>query len=191
MTKQESKLEEYRMLRDEIQNCVERDNSLATFMVTAVSTILTFAISANLQVPFLFLISFCIIIPFTGRISHYKTNVARISAYLIVFLEPNMDVKYETRNSQVKSSKSKFSRILVAMRNYVGFLLGILSYIIYLVEYQNKIGFTNALDILFGILPIFLLIVVFLLDKSIDNVPKQKAVWIKNWENLKESKRKN
>ena len=191
MSEQESKLEEYRMLRDEIQNCVERDNSLATFMVTAVSTILTFAITANLQVPFLFLISFCIIIPFTGRISHYKTNVARISAYLIVFLEPNMDVKYETRNSQVKSSKSKFSRFLVAMRNYVGFLLGILSYIIYLVEYQNKIGFTNALDILFGILPIFLLIVVFFLDKSIDNVPKQKAVWIKNWENLKESKRKN
>ncbi len=191
MSEQESKLEEYRMLRDEIQNCVERDNSLATFMVTAVSTILTFAITANLQVPFLFLISFCIIIPFTGRISHYKTNVARISAYLIVFLEPNMDVKYETRNSQVKSSKSKFSRFLVAMRNYVGFLLGILSYIIYLVEYQNKIGFTNALDILFGILPIFLLIVVFFLDKSIDNVPKQKAVWIKNWENLKKTKIKN
>lgn len=190
MSEQESKLEEYRMLRDEIQNCIERDNSLATFMVTAVSTILTFAITANLQVPFLFLISFCIIIPFTGRISHYKTNVARISAYLIVFLEPNMDVKYETRNSQVKSSKSKFSRFLVAMRNYVGFLLGILSYIIYLVEYQNKIGFTNALDILFGILPIFLLIVVFFLDKSIDNVPKQKAVWIKNWENLKKTKLK-
>ena len=60
MTEQESKLEEYKMLRDEIQNCIERDNSLATFMVTAVSTILTFAITANLQVPFLFLISYTV-----------------------------------------------------------------------------------------------------------------------------------
>ena len=184
MEEQESKLEEYKMLREEIQNCVERDNSLVTFMVTAVSTILTFAISANLQVPFLFLISFCIIIPFTGRISHYKTNVARISAYLIVFLEPEMDIKYETRNSMVKSAKSKISKLLVAMRNYVGLLLGILSYAIYLVEYNNKIGFFNWWDWIFGILPVIFLILIFLMDKKIDNVQQEKAKWIENWKQL-------
>ena len=183
MDSQESKVEEYKMLREEIQNCVERDNSLATFMVTAVSTILTFAISANLQVPFLFRI----IIPFTGRISHYKTNVARISAYLIVFLEPEMDVKYETRNSIVKSAKSKISKLLVAMRNYVGLLLGILSYAIYLVEYNNKIGFSNWWDWVFAILPIFFLILIFFMDKKIDNVPQEKAKWIENWKQLKEN----
>lgn len=188
MEEQESKLEEYKMLREEIQNCVERDNSLVTFMVTAVSTILTFAISANLQVPFLFLISFCIIIPFTGRISHYKTNVARISAYLIVFLEPEMDIKYETRNSMVKSAKSKISKLLVAMRNYVGLLLGILSYAIYLVEYNNKIGFFNWWDWIFGILPVIFLILIFLMDKKIDNVPQEKAKWIESWKQLKETK---
>ena len=187
MDRQESKVEEYKMLREEIQNCVERDNSLATFMVTAVSTILTFAISANLQVPFLFLISFCIIIPFTGRISHYKTNVARISAYLIVFLEPEMDVKYETRNSMVKSAKSKISKLLVAMRNYVGLLLGILSYAIYLVEYNNKIGFSNWWDWVFTILPIFFLVLIFFMDKKIDSVPQEKAKWIENWKQLKEN----
>ncbi len=186
MEEQESKLEEYKMLREEIQNCVERDNSLVTFMVTAVSTILTFAISANLQVPFLFLISFCIIIPFTGRISHYKTNVARISSYLIVFLEPEMDIKYETRNSMVKSAKSKISKLLVAMRNYVGLLLGILSYAIYLVEYNNKIGFFNWWDWIFGILPVIFLILIFLMDKKIDNVQQEKAKWIENWKQLKE-----
>ena len=186
MEEQESKLEEYKMLREEIQNCIERDNSLATFMVTEVSTILTFAISANLQVPFLFLISFCIIIPFTGRISHYKTNVARISAYLIVFLEPKMDVKYETRNSMVKSAKSRISKLLIAMRNYVGLLLGILSYAIYLVEYNNKIGFSNWWDCIFCILPIFFLILIFFMDKKIDSVPQEKAKWIENWKKLKE-----
>ena len=184
MDEQESKLEEYKMLREEIQNCVERDNTLVTFMVTAVSTILTFAITANLQVPFLFLISFCIIIPFTGRISHYKTNVARISSYLIVFLEPEMDIKYETRNSMVKSAKSKISKLLVAMRNYVGLLLGILSYAIYLVEYNNKIGFFNWWDWIFGILPVIFLILIFLMDKKIDNVQQEKAKWIENWKQL-------
>lgn len=187
MNSQESKIEEYKMLRDEIQNCVERDNSLATFMVTAVSTILTFAISANLQVPFLFLISFCIIIPFTGRISHYKTNVARISAYIIVFLEPEMDVKYETRNSMVKSTKSRISKVLIAMRNYVGLLLGILSYAIYLVEYSSKIGFYNWQDWIFAILPVFFLVLIFFMDKKIDSVPQEKAKWIENWKQLREN----
>ncbi len=187
MDEQESKVEEYKMLRDEIQNCVERDNSLATFMVTAVSTILTFAISANLQVPFLFLISFCIIIPFTARISHYKTNVARISAYLIVFLEPNMDVKYETRNSKVKSSKSRISKLLIAMRNYIGFLLGSLSYAIYVVEYCNKLGINHWWDIMFMILPIIFLVLIFFMDKQIDSVPKEKAKWIENWNQVEKN----
>lgn len=81
----EELLEEYKMLKDEIQNCVERDNSLSTFMVTAVATILTFAISANLQLPFLFLISFCIIIPFSARIAHYKGNVQEL-VHILLFI---------------------------------------------------------------------------------------------------------
>ena len=100
--KTENELEEYILLKEEIQKCIDRDNSLATFMVTAVASILTFAISANLQIPFLFLISFCILIPFTSRISHYKTNVSRISAYIIVFCESELDIAYESRNSKVK-----------------------------------------------------------------------------------------
>ena len=57
-------------------------------------------------------------------------NVARISAYLIVFLELQMDIKYETRNGRAKSAKGRTSKIFVAMRNYMGTLLGILSYAI-------------------------------------------------------------
>ena len=140
---EEEKLEEYKMLRDEMQNCIERDNSLTTFMVTAVATILTFAISANLQVPFLFLISFCIIIPFSARIAHYKGNVARISAYTIVFLESEMNIKYETRNILAKPKKTKKSKLLISMRNYIGFWLGLISYAVYVAEYINNIGCKN------------------------------------------------
>ena len=182
---EEEKLEEYKMLREEMQNCIERDNSLATFMVTAVATILTFAVSANLQVPFLFLISFCIIIPFSARLAHYKGNVARISAYTIVFLEKEMSIKYETRNILAKPKKTKKSKLLISMRNYVGFWLGFISYIIYLVEYINKIGIAGFWNILFCVLPVFLLILVFAIDRKIDNLPKEREKWIQIWEQLK------
>lgn len=184
----ENKLEEYKLLKEEIQNCVERDNNLATFMVTAVSTILTFAVSANLQVPFLFLISFCILIPFTSRISHYKTNVARISAYIIVFLEKDLGISYEDRNSKVKFKKTKSSKLLGALRNYIGFLLGVLSYVIYVVEYYNKLGLSNILDYLLCILPVSLLVLLFFMNKKIDSVPQEKKKWIEAWTKLKEEK---
>lgn len=182
---EEELLEEYKMLRDEIQNCVERDNTLSTFMVTAVATILTFAISANLQVPFLFLISFCIIIPFSARIAHYKGNVARISAYIIVYLESKLNIKYETRNVQVKNPNSKKSKLLISMRNYVGLWLGVISYAIYIVEYIQKIGLNSVADFTFCILPIILIVIIFITDRKIDNISKARNTWI---EIFKESK---
>lgn len=182
----EELLEEYKMLREEIQNCVERDNSLSTFMVTAVATILTFAISANLQLPFLFLISFCIIIPFSARIAHYKGNVARISAYIIVYLETELNIKYETINIQVKNPSSKNSKLLISMRNYVGLWLGIISYAIYLEEYIQKVGLNRVFDFIFCISPVILLILTFIIEKKIDNVPSTRNVWIEIFKNNKE-----
>lgn len=186
---EEENLEEYKMLRDEMQNCIERDNTLTTFMVTAVATILTFAISANLQVPFLFLISFCIIIPFTARIAHYKGNVARISAYIIVFLETEMNIKYETRNILAKPEKTKKSKLLISMRNYIGFWLGLISYAVYVAEYINNIGIQGFWNIVFCITPVVLLILTIFLDKKIDSLPKERKRWIETWENLKKEQK--
>lgn len=186
---EEENLEEYKMLRDEMQNCIERDNTLTTFMVTAVATILTFAISANLQVPFLFLISFCIIIPFTARIAHYKGNVARISAYIIVFLETEMNIKYETRNILAKPEKTKKSKLLISMRNYIGFWLGLISYAVYVAEYINNIGIQGFWNIVFCIIPVVLLILTIFLDKKIDSLPKERKRWIETWENLKKEQK--
>ena len=172
-----------------MQNCIERDNTLTTFMVTAVATILTFAISANLQVPFLFLISFCIIIPFTARIAHYKGNVARISAYIIVFLETEMNIKYETRNILAKPEKTKKSKLLISMRNYIGFWLGLISYAVYVAEYINNIGIQEFWNIVFCIIPVVLLILTIFLDKKIDSLPKERKRWIETWENLKKEQK--
>lgn len=182
-------LEEYKMLRDEIQNCVERDNTLATFMVTAVATILTFAISANLQVPFLFLISFCIIIPFSARLAHYKENVARISAYMIVYLEPKLEINYETDTIAAKNPNSKKSLVMISMRNYVGFWLGAISYIIYVEQYLNKVGLKSIIDFLCLGLPIILLYITYVIDKRIDSVSKIRKNWLEVFTNQKKSKK--
>ena len=76
---------EYEMLHGEI----ELQNNLLIFMVTATVTIITIAVkSKNLL---LYLFPFFIIIPTMNRIAYYKKAIARISAYMIVFLEPKLN----------------------------------------------------------------------------------------------------
>lgn len=182
----DEKLEEYKMLREEVQNCIERDNTLSTFMVTAVATILTYAISSNLQVPFLFLISFCIIIPFSARLAHYKSNVARISAYMIVYLENELSIKYETRAIKYKNPNNSKSKFIISMRNYVGMWLGMISYVVYVVEFINRIGCESWQHIAGIIIPMFLLYITFKIDKRLDSVPKERNEWIKVYEEARQ-----
>lgn len=64
------------------------------------------------------------------------------------------------------------------MRNYVGLWLGIISYAIYLEEYIQKIGLNNIFDFIFCILPVLLLILTFIIDRKIDNVPATRNIWL-------------
>ena len=84
-----------------------------------------------------------------------------------------------------KPKKTKKSKLLISMRNYVGFWLGFISYIIYLVEYINKIGIAGFWNMLFCVLPVFLLILVLETDRKIDNLPKEREKWKQTWEQLK------
>lgn len=64
-------------------------NNLLTFSFTAVLAVLGIAFSntgsENLIPPFLYLLPFCLIIPFTARITYYRMSGAHIESFLNVF----------------------------------------------------------------------------------------------------------
>lgn len=87
---------EYEMLHGEIEKKIELQNNLLIFMVTATGTAVQ---SKNLL---LYLFPFFIIIPTMNRITYYRKAIARISAYMIVFLEPKLNgISWETCNLQL------------------------------------------------------------------------------------------
>ena len=90
---------EYEMLRQEIDKKISLQNNLLAFMITATLTVLTIAV--KYENPLLYLFPFFIIIPVTNRIAYYRKAIAKISSYMIVFLEPKLDgISWETHNIQ-------------------------------------------------------------------------------------------
>ena len=90
---------EYEILHDEIQQKIALQNNLLIFMITATLTIITIAVESKNSLLYLF--PFFIIIPIMNRIAYYRKAIAKISSYMIVFLEPKLDgISWETHNIQ-------------------------------------------------------------------------------------------
>lgn len=103
---------EYEELRNEINQKVELHNSLVTFMITTVVAILAFALESENSL--LYILPFGIIIPISMRVTYYRTVMTKLSSYISVYLESDIEeLNWETRNTRLnheeklRSKKSK------------------------------------------------------------------------------------
>ena len=78
-------IKEYEDIRGEIKQKIELHNSLIMFMITTVVAVLAFAVQGDNSI--LYLLPFGIIIPTSMRITYYRTAMAKLSAYIIVYIE--------------------------------------------------------------------------------------------------------
>ena len=111
-------LEEYKMLRGEIDENIKSFQNIPTFAITAVVALIT--VAANTKNAYIAMFGFVIILPLVLKeYNLYKTNL-RISAYLICFVEPYIDIKWESRNiyRMKKESSTK-------TKNWIGKLMHI------------------------------------------------------------------
>lgn len=184
MSKKENMIREYETIREEILQKVELHNSLITFMVTTVVALLTFALTQ--EEPFLYLLSFCIIIPISMRVTYYRTMMIKLSAYVVVYFEKDIEgLKWETRNTQfVNAENERLYNKLTISHYYEGFLLGIVSYGLFVYNFiQNKNLESGELILVH--LPIILLIWEWMITKRISQFDKERNKWISEWEKLR------
>lgn len=125
---------EYEFLRKEIDQQQALHNTLVTFTITTVVALISFVASMDNVNPNLFLLAFCIIIPMSTRIAYYRKATAKISAYMITFLEPHLDgISWETRNVEFSEKHGGLSHQKNRMRlnYYECFILGIVCYTLF------------------------------------------------------------
>ena len=210
----DNKIKEYEILRSEINQKIELHNTLLTFTITTVVAILSFILlQEHSYSAFLFLIPFCVLIPMSMRIAYYRSAMAKIAAYMIVFLESDIpglqwetlnkeviSIAYDKNNEDEDTNESLSSSIhfaerkevqrLISKRYYECFILGILCYILYAVHYyQNDVCcFLKLFNLLW---PLLLILLEFFITVVLDSVDKSKKFWYKQWTKLKRQMEEN
>ena len=178
-------IKEYDNLRNEINQKIELHNTLLTFTITTTVAVLTFALYQNKTI--IYLIPYCILIPMTLRIENFRSAMSKLSAYMIVFLEKNIDgVMWETRNVALinENLNNKKKNYYTALRYYECLILAIVCYIFYVIDFikDKEICLIVVINILW---PLSLVVWEVLVTKRINSVDKEKQYWIEQWNALK------
>ena len=97
MEKMNQRIEEYKLLRSEIMYYMNKDTALLTCLFSAVTATLFFALKAKM--PEGCMLAFLIIIPICSRFAYHQKQMAKISSYMVQYLEPELEIKWETRIS--------------------------------------------------------------------------------------------
>lgn len=191
MENKENIIMEYQNIKEEIQNKISLHNNLITFTITTVVAILAFSFTK--ENPYLFLIPFCILIPMSSRIAYYRLALSKLSAYLIVYLEPEFDgCNWETRNYFLVNNS--ITNIRKSIKNSITmhycdlFILSIICYALFLFYYLQNISFKNVdyIVIINVLFPMFLVVYELFITKRINSGDKKKSEWIEKWTNLKQ-----
>lgn len=192
----ESLLFEYKILRSEIDQKIKLHNTLLTFTITTVVAVLSFVFLQDEINPFLFLLPFGIIIPMSMRVTYYRSTIIKLSSYIIVYLEKELnDINWETRNMKLISNrnynKNCFKKLAV-LRDYEFIILSVLCYIMYFIFYvfYNEFSFIMLLNVIW---PLIFLFIEGVITSRINSIDRERKVWINRWKKLQsyESKHTN
>lgn len=105
-------VEEYKILRSEILYFMNKDTSLLTCLFSGVTAVLFFALKENIVEGCL--LSYLIIIPICSKLAYHQKEMAKIATYISLFLENELDIKWETRIKKLseKEGRPKTGKIL-------------------------------------------------------------------------------
>lgn len=182
MDSHELLMKEYQNLRNEIIQVTSLHNTLLTFTITTTIAVLSFVFAQDSIIPFLFLLPFCIIIPMSMRIAYYRTNMAKISAYIIVFIETEIpEINWETRNrNAISGLLNKNKKQYTLLSYFECLLLCIICYVLFAVFYiiQNAFSIITFIHLLW---PLVFVAFECFVTKQMCSVHKEREKWIKIW----------
>ena len=185
--------DEYKMLREEIDNNLKQMHQCLTLVCTGALAVLAYIFNDpnNLNI---FVVIFAALVCVGTRIKQLLESNVRISTYIEVFLEPNIEGRdWEIRSHLLQGKKNShdinrrpyFIEALFFRTNSPYFLLGIIMYILYIyvvVLAQNVSLFNILFSGIFNTIALGVLIYIARFDANNKHRDKQ----IKHWQEVKE-----
>lgn len=106
MNRDAQRLEEYKMLRSELTYFMNKDTTLLTCLFSTITAVLFFSVQWKVQEGCL--LAFLIIIPICNKFAYHQKQMAKISTYMVCFLEQNLEIKWETRVGKMAGLKKEY-----------------------------------------------------------------------------------
>lgn len=185
--KSEEKMYEYRMLREEIVYLMKLHKMLTLFLYSSIGVYLPFVLKQ--ENPFYILTIYLIVLPIAYKNFYYREQLAKISGYMIIFLEPYLKgVNWESMNLILKRQPHKGKNTNIKQIVYYEYIIiYIFSFSIFIYQYHNsQTIYKSALMLIFIIACILIgggwLIEKILKDKNIDRTREE---WVQRWVKLK------
>ena len=122
-------LEEYKFLREEILYFMDKDTTLLTCLFSCVTATLFFSLEMN--VPEGCILAFLIILPICNKLAYHQKQVAKIAVYIQQFLEPYLDIKWESflKDLSIHNDRPKTGRYLKFSECPMVAIMAALSYV--------------------------------------------------------------
>ena len=165
-----------------IYNLSTRTN-LLTFSFTTVSAVLGLAIGLDNESvsPYLFLVPFFLIVPFTARIVYYRIVYAHICSFMITHFPDQM--QYNIKAKRVDENQKRFHGVIAWLNNFEMTILAAGCAFIFYIKYCKTIEDFSLGVLLSFLVPLILIALVFAITmfgyKYMDHQNKYEARWLK------------
>ncbi|MCI9362545.1 MAG: hypothetical protein HFG65_16810 [Hungatella sp.] len=198
MDKQMQMIEEYKMLRSELMYFMNKDTMLLTCLFSAITATLFFSVEKNVQEGCL--LAFLIIIPICNKFAYHQKQMAKISTYMVCFLEKELDIKWETRVEKIAQMKKNHvidkkihSISILKFSDCVMMSLATFLCYVFLLWKQCSICFSfRPVYIIWveTVLILILLIVTLNIAGKIYQIQKYREKYKKKWEQIDQEERR-
>ena len=102
---------EYNTLRDEILQLLQKRDEYTRFAYTVIAAIWTAAFA--IENAYVVLLGMFILMPIAIRVTDAIYSAGNIAAYLSVFLESKMDIKWETLNYEYRKAHNRKRKVML------------------------------------------------------------------------------
>lgn len=197
MNKEMQMIEEYKILRSELMYFMNKDTMLLTCLFSAITATLFFSVEKNVQEGCL--LAYLIIIPICNKFAYHQKQMAKISTYMVYFLEKELEIKWETRverMARIKRNKDTDKKIrsvsILKFSDCVMMSLSTFLCYVFLLWRQHSLCYNYRPVYLIWIetvIILILLIVTLSMANKIYQIQKYREKYIKNWELVDQEER--
>lgn len=173
---------EYDNLSGQLDYYYSIRNTLLTFSFTTVLAALGVALSSDSEElsVYIYLLPFCLLIPFTARIVYYRIVHARITSFLMVYAPEKM--QFSLRGKNVPENQTKYFNVIAVLVNFETTILSIACALIFVFKYLDTYTLNEISSYLIFAIPIVLVLIVFSISLYGFKYSKHQKRYFKLWE---------